>query len=152
MFAYRADESGLPARSLLAPGGHDDLARTAGVAVLAEVDALPGAQSDPPARDRDGDGRTEQRGLDVRGHVVGALERVRPVVGVLGDGGVDPGPEVAADRRARVLVQRQGRRGVADEHVRDPRLEALELGNRTDDLVGDEVEAARPRLEPQLPL
>src|SRR5207302_3713566 len=80
------------------------------------------------------------------------LEGVGPVVGVLGHGAVDPGAKVAPDRRARVLVQRQRRRGVADEHVCDPDLEALELGDRTHDLFGHEVEAARPRLEPQLPL
>ena len=49
------------------------------VAQLAQVDALPRAEREPPVGDRQRQRRAEQRRLDVRGHVVGALERVRPV-------------------------------------------------------------------------
>ena len=49
------------------------------VAVLAQVDPLPGPEREAPVAHRQGERRPEQRGLDVRGHVVGALDRVRPV-------------------------------------------------------------------------
>ena len=57
----------------------DQRARAAVVAVLAQVDALPGAEREAAAGDRQRQRRAEQRGLDVRGHVVRALDRVRPV-------------------------------------------------------------------------
>ena len=67
------------ARRLLAVQRHDERARAAVVAVLAQVDALPGADREPAAGDRERQRRAEQRRLDVRGHVVRALDRVRPV-------------------------------------------------------------------------
>ena len=63
----------------LAPERRDQRARTASVAVLTQVDPLPGAEREPPAGHRDRQRRAEQRGLDVGGHVVRSLERVRPV-------------------------------------------------------------------------
>ena len=55
---------------LLAVQGEDQRARAAVVAVLAQVDALPGAEREAAAGDRERQRRAEQRGLDVRGHVV----------------------------------------------------------------------------------
>src|SRR3954471_6633261 len=89
---------------LLAVQRHDQRARAAAVAVLAEVDPLPGADGEAAAAHRKGQRRAEQRRLDVGGHVVRALDRVGPVAGVLGDGLVEPGLEVDADVRRRVLV------------------------------------------------
>ena len=48
------------------------------VAGLAQVDPLPRAEREPAVGDRQAQRRPQQRRLDVGGHVVGALERVRP--------------------------------------------------------------------------
>src|SRR4051794_10069111 len=61
-----------------APQRGHQRARPAAVAVLAQVDPLPRAEHEPAATDGKGERRTEQRGLDVGGHVIGSLERVRP--------------------------------------------------------------------------
>src|SRR4051794_41663967 len=71
--------------------------RAAVVAVLAQVDALPGAQGEAAVADRQRERGTEERGLDVGGHVVGALERVGEVPGAVGHGLAESGLEVAAD-------------------------------------------------------
>ena len=55
----------------------------------------------------------------MRGHVVGALERVGEVGGAVGDGPVEPRGEVAAHVGRGVLVQGQRRRGVLHEQRRD---------------------------------
>ena len=66
-------------RSLgLPPNGRDQRAGATVVAVLAQVDALPGSQREPSCADRQRKRGPEQRGLDVRGHVIAALQRVRP--------------------------------------------------------------------------
>ena len=59
------------------------------VAVLAQVDPLPGPEREPAARDRQRQRRPEQRRLDVRGHVVRTLERVRPVRRPVGHGSLN---------------------------------------------------------------
>jgi hypothetical protein len=69
---------------LLAEERDDDPARSAAIAVLAEVDPLPGAERKAAVADRQRQRRAHQRRLDVRRHVVGALVDVGPVVRVLG--------------------------------------------------------------------
>ena len=64
----------------------EQAAGAAAVAVLAQVDALPGAEREPAVADRQRQRRAEQRRLDVGRHVVGALDGVRPVGRVLGHG------------------------------------------------------------------
>ena len=46
---------------------------TAVIAVLAEVDALPGAEIQTSVGDRNGDAYTAQRGLGVSWHIIGTL-------------------------------------------------------------------------------
>ena len=130
----------------------DERTRAAVVAVLAEVDALPGADREAAAGDRQRERRAEQRRLDVGGHVVGALDRVGPVARVLGDGLVEVGLEVVAHVGRGVLVERQRGAGVADEDVQQPDLEALELGHGLEHVARDQVKAARPRPQGDLPL
>ena len=85
-------------------------------------------------------------------HVVRALDRVRPVARVLGHGRVEVRLEVVAHVRRGVLVQRQRRRRVADEDVQQPDPQPLELGQRLEHVARDQVEAARPRPQGDLPL
>ena len=90
----------------------------AAVAVLAEVDALPRAEREraraPPGSESDG---PEQRGLDVRGHVVGPLERVRPAAKPSGTAASNHVSKSRAHVGRGVLVERQRRRRVAQEEV-----------------------------------
>src|ERR1700742_1270897 len=137
---------------LLAEGRDDAAARPAVVAVLAEVDPLPRPERQPAVRHGDRQRAPGERRLHVRGHVVRALQRVRPVRRVLRHGPVEPGREVAQHVRRRVLVQRQRGRGVAHEHRRDADGHRAQLRHRLRHLMRDEVEAARPRREPDLPL
>ena len=55
------------------------------VAVLAQVDALPGPQLQPPSRTGIVTDNPEQRRFDVGGHVVGPLGGVHEVGGVFGE-------------------------------------------------------------------
>ena len=130
----------------------DQRARAAAVAVLAQVDALPGAERQAPVADRQRQRRAEQRGLDVRRHVVGALERVRPERRVLGHRVVEPRLEVAPHVGRGVLVERQRRRRVLEQQVREPDPQLAQLRQRVEHLARDEMEAAPARLERDLAL
>src|SRR4051794_5660868 len=98
-----------------APQGHNDAAGAAVIPVLAEVDALPGAEGELAVPDGHRERVAGERALDVGGHVVGPLEGVGPVGGVLRNGLVEPGAEVASHVGAGVLVEGERRRGVAHE-------------------------------------
>src|SRR5918995_4121186 len=63
----------------LPPRGRHERAWTAVISVLAQVDPLPGAQREAAIAQRQGQRRAQQGGLQVRRHVVIALERVGPV-------------------------------------------------------------------------
>src|SRR3954471_14782351 len=121
--------------------------RAAGIAVLAEVDPLPGADVEGTVAHRQHHGRTKQRRLDVRRHVVRSLRRMGPERGVLWHGVVEPRREVPPHVARGVLVQRQRRRGMPDEHVRETDADVRELRHAPLDLTRDQMEAARHRLE-----
>src|SRR5215207_7458591 len=79
----------------LSPNRRHQRAGAAAVAVLTEVDPLPGAECEGALAYRKGQGGAEQRRLDVGGHVVGTLERMGPVGSAFRDGLVEPSLEVA---------------------------------------------------------
>ena len=108
------------AAARLAPGRRHHRARAAVVAVLAEVDPLPGPERRPALAHRQGQRRAQQRRLDVGGHVVLALQRVGPVRRPFRHRLVEPGLEVAPHFRRGVLAQRQRGRGVLDQQVQHP--------------------------------
>ncbi len=138
--------------SFARPDRRQQAAAGRAIAVLAEVDPLPGAEREAAVGDRQRERRAEHRGLDVGGHVVGALVGVGPVRRVLGDGLVEVGLEVAPHVGRGVLVQRQRRRGVLHEEVEQPDPQLAELGQLADHLTGDEVEAAPGRAQRDLAL
>ena len=129
-----------------------DRPRPTAVAVLAQVDPLPGPEREPAPRHRQRQRRPEQRGLDVRRHVVGALQRVGPVRSVLRNRGVEVGLEVAAHVRRGVLVQGQRGRGVLDQQVQQPDRDVAQLGQGVDDVPRDEVKPPRAGTEVDLAL
>ena len=116
---------GLPSGSVRPPHRGDERPRAAAVAVLAQIDPLPGAERQPSSGDRQCQRGTEQRRFDVRRHVVGALGRVRPVGRPLGDRLIEPRLEVAPDVGRRVLVQRERCRRVADQQVEQANVDEL---------------------------
>jgi hypothetical protein len=88
----------------------------------------------------------------VGGHVVRALEGVCEVVGAVRDGAVEPRGEVAAHVGRGVLIQGERRGRVLHEHRGDADRELRQLGHSVHDLVGHQVEAARPCAELDLAL
>src|SRR4051794_8866037 len=125
------------------------------LAVRANLRVAAAAQSegrDTAVADGQRQRRPEQRRLHVRGHVVRSLERVRPAAEVLGHRVVEPRLEVAPDVRRGVLVERQRRGRVADEEVAEPDAQVAQLGQLAHDLVGHQMEAARPRAQREVTL
>src|SRR5207244_5528416 len=92
------------------------LALAAAVPVLPKVDALPGAEREPPRDDRDGERGVRERRLDVCRHVVGSLGIVLVKGIALGHQPVQPALEILLRRRIGVLLDHQARRGVPHEH------------------------------------
>ena len=112
------------------------------VAVLVEVDALPGAEIQFAVGNRDVQAHAHQRGFDVRWHVVSALRRVLPVP-TLGCNLVHPRIKVGSHVRAAILVDRDGRARVLDEQVQQANFEFLQFGKVFEYRVGDQVATAR---------
>lgn len=106
--------------------GEDEVAGAGGVAVLAEVDPLPGSEEEPASADGDGERRADQRRFDVGGHVVRAFEGVDIGPGLWGDF-VDRHFEVAADVGIGVLIDREGGGGVLNEDMEEAGLDLGEL-------------------------
>jgi Domain of unknown function (DUF222) len=136
----------------LAERRHDHAPSPTPVPVLAQVDALPRPERESAVRDREHERAVGERGLQVGGHVVGALHGVGEVLRAVRHGPVEPGRKVAPDVRARVLVQRERRGRVLHEDGGNPHAKLSELRHRPDDLIGHEMEATRPRPERDLPL
>ena len=112
------------------------------VAVLAEVDALPGAEGGAAAGQRQGQRGAEQGRLDVGGHVVVPLQGVGPVRSPFRHRLVEPGLEVVAHFRRGVLAQGERGRGVLDQQVEDADRDLPQLRQRLEHLGGDQVKAA----------
>jgi hypothetical protein len=88
----------------------------------------------------------------VGGHVVVTLEGVGPVGRAFWHRAVEPGIEVGAHFGRGILVQGQRGRGVLNQEVEKADLEVGELWQRAQHLAGDQVDAARARLEADGPL
>src|SRR5687767_7222558 len=85
-------------------------------AVLPQVDALPGAERKPAARNWNGKRTAGQCGLDMRRHVVGTFGVVLVERIAFGDKALQPALEVALRRRVGVFLDDEARRGVAQKH------------------------------------
>ena len=92
------------------------------VAELAEVDALPGAESKAAVGDGDGEAHAEEGALGMGGHVVGPLHRVVIVGLALPHEVIHNLAEVSAYVGVSILVDAESARGVLHEEVEQPRL------------------------------
>lgn len=115
--------------------------------MLAEVDALPRAQVEPPVRHRDGQAGADQDRLDVGRHVVRPFVGVGIVGRVVGRQRAEVRLQVGAHLRVGVLHDRQRGGGVLNEEVRHAHAQAAQAGQVRQHLVGDQVEAACARGE-----
>ena len=105
-----------------------DLAPVRRVAVLEEIDALPGAERQPAGGHRNGERGRRQRRLDVRRHVVGAFAAVDEIAHrrIVGRRHQPPeeGVEVAPHVRIGIFLDQQRAGCVPHEHRQQPDLDA----------------------------
>src|SRR5690606_1375388 len=133
-----------PAASLALHGGHYG-ARAAMVAMLAQVNALPCAETKPAIADGNAQAGPEQAGLQVRGQVVAAFISVPVIRFVFGHRVVEITLEIGPHGGIGVFVDRERRRSVLDEQVQQAHLEAPQLGQPGQDFVCHQMEAAPAR-------
>jgi len=126
----------------------DQRPRSGLIAVFAQVDALPDPEGQRPVAHRNRDARAQHRGFDVSGHVVGAFDGVDEGL-VFGDHAIEAGFKIRANIGIGVFVDGQACRGVLDKDVQQSDADAFDLRNGMQHGGGDQVEAARHRLEPQ---
>src|SRR6201996_7570327 len=102
-------------RSTYAPHElHYHLAPMRPCAMLDQVDSLPGSQRQAAVQDRNMQRRRSQHGLDVARHVVGAFAVVPPS-GVLRRQPTQRGHQILQHGRIGIFLDRQRRRGMANE-------------------------------------
>ena len=106
---------------------------------------LPRARVQSTVGDGHADARADQRALDVRRHIVGAFGRVavQRAFPVFRRQSVQRIAHIRAHVRVPVLVEAQTARRVLHEQVQDPGLVLLDFRQFFDDLVRDQVAAAR---------
>ena len=86
--------------------------------MFAEVDPLPGPEVETPVRDGNRETAAKERGLDMRGHIVGPFNVVREIGGVFGGELIEVALQIRPDRRIGVLVDCQGRGGVLNKKMK----------------------------------
>lgn len=97
-------------------GGYD-ATRAAVVAELAEIDALPCAEIEPPIGDGESESRPYYDGFYVGWHIVRTFIGVEIIWGVFGDEAVKNCREIVAHIRVGILVESQCRRCVFDQQM-----------------------------------
>ena len=88
---------------------HDERPVAASAPMLPEIDALPSAQREPPAADRDADARRGKGRLDVRGHVIGTLLGMGEVGIAFRDKSIEPRFQVRPGARIGVFLHDKAR-------------------------------------------
>ena len=97
--------------------GGNNFSRSAIVAKLAEVDALPSAEVEAPFGDGDGKAHTEERTLGMRGHIVETLERMFVIRFALSHQAVHNPAHVCAYIRVGILVNGECARSVLHKEI-----------------------------------
>jgi hypothetical protein len=115
--------------------------------VFAQVDPLPGPEVETPISDGNCETAAEERGLDMRGHIVGPFCVVSIIRGVFRCELIEMTLQIRPDRRIGVLVDRQGRGGVLNKKMKYPPTDRRNLREPGDDLGRHEMEPALPRRE-----
>lgn len=96
--------------------------------MLAEIDSLPGSEAKPPLPDGQGEGASDQDRFDVRGHIVWPLKGVLVIGSAFRDHLLEMAFQVSAYVGIRVLIDRQGGRGMLQKEMEEPDLDLTDLG------------------------
>lgn len=110
------------------------------IAVLPQIETLPGSQNEATVGDRNLLGGARDRRADMGGHIVGAFRVVDIAAAVLGDKLGEEIIQVAQHIGVGVFLDDQTGRGVAHEYGAKPGFD-LGLGNDRLDLLGNVVQA-----------
>lgn len=101
-----------------------DLSVVRGIAVLKEVNPLPGAQTHLTVLDRNAEADGQKGGFDMGGHVVRAFERVAQIAhaGVIRrrDKAAEIGQQITLHIRVGIFLDQQRGRGVAHHQRQKP--------------------------------
>ena len=108
--------------------------------MFTQIDPLPRAQGQPPCPHWDTERCSEQRRLDMCGHVVGAFAGMT-IGKILWSDHVERRFQVQRDIRVGILVDRQRRRSVLDEDIQQTSLEFCQFWNGGDHLRRDQVKS-----------
>ena len=114
--------------------------RTATVAKLAQVNALPRTQAQTALCYGQADRTTHERSFDMRRHVIGPFERMLVIRCALRHQFVEAGSEIAAHRGIGILIESETGRRMLNEQVQQAHYG--QFGKRGLDMVGYQVEAA----------
>ncbi len=109
---------------------HHELARPASVAVLPDIDALPGPECEAAGIDGDGESGGGEGGLDVGGHVVGAFGGVGVERIAFRHETIEPRFKISSGRRVGVLLNGQARGGVANHDRAQPGIDVTGIDDR----------------------
>jgi hypothetical protein len=127
--------------SLLAPQSEHQRPAAGSVAVLAQVDPLPCTKQQSTVADRRRDGRSHQRRLNVRRHIVGSFNRMN-VWKILRRQFVERALQIGPHIVIRVFVDRDRGRGVLNENMQHSHANLLQLRQRLYDFPRDQMTAA----------
>jgi len=119
--------------------------------VLAEPDALPGAEVELAVRHGHRQVGPQEAGLHVGGHVVGTFAGV-PEGHVLGHDTVEHHLHVVPHVGVPVLVDGEAGRGVEQLNMHETHRKLRQLGQPSENLLGDQVDAPVLGAQVDLPL
>jgi hypothetical protein len=102
-----------------------DLAPVRRAAMLDEVESLPGAEHEASVRERNRQLRRQQRGANMRRHIVGSFIGVAIAPRLLGGERAQEILEIGADLGRRILLDEQRSGGMAQIEGEKPRRHAL---------------------------
>lgn len=119
------------------------MAPAAVLAMLTEIDSLPGSEPKPSLSYRQGERATDQDRFDVRGHVVRPFQGMLVVGSAFRNHLVEMAFQISANIRVGILIDRQGGRGMLKKEMEHSDLNLTDLGQRREDFLGDQVKASR---------
>lgn len=117
------------------------------VAVLTQIDPLPGAKGQLAITDGYRERRTQETGLHMGRHVICTLERMDEVRGAIRYQMVQVDLKVAPNIRIRIFIEGEGCRSMLNEHMQEPDPDQGKLRNRRYHFSCDQMESPAFRRE-----
>lgn len=138
---YRFRQRAKSRSVLVALNRNNKPAGTTVITVFAQINSLPGPQTESSLTDRDGDGTADHGAFDMSRHIIGTFQGV-PVIEVFPSDLVERQFQVKRNIRIRILVDRNRRRCVQDEYMHQSDSNSSQLRDAMNDLFGDQMESA----------